>query len=278
MIMADACHLKRTAEGVYERDLTRDWWAQGAIHGGYILALAISAVEEEFCSNGMTLQQLSIHYLRPFLTGPLRAEVTVEKRGRRLAAASIRMFSAGKLSGVGVASVAHRRDTAEVALVSVPQVNPFEPENNSLETRDLTPIHKRVWLQPRIKDGCGPHVSRVGGWVALRSGEVVDHRWIAVLVDLWAPAVYQAWTPRHSVTTVDLTYHVRHQLPHDVLGPGGPVLVVLTNRVSAGGFVDEDVEVWSAGGVLLAQSRQMRFVNDLPQQDFPQQDLPQEPD
>lgn len=266
MTMADACRLERTAEGVYERDLTRDWWAQGAIHGGYIIALAISAVEDEFRGSGMTLQQLSIHYLRPFLDGPLRVEITVEKRGRRLAAASIRMFSVGKLSGLGVASVAHRRDAGEVALVSAPQVKPYDPKANSLDTRNLTPIHKRVWLQPRIDDGCGPHVSRVGGWVALRSGEVVDHRWIAVLVDLWAPAVYQAWTPRHAVTTVDLTYHVRHELPHDVLGRGSPVLVVLTNRVSAGGFVDEDVEVWSAEGVLLAQSRQMRFVNDLPQQ------------
>ena len=261
--MVDESQLDRTSAGVYEREVGRGWLAQGVVHGGYVLALAISAVETEFAQSEMVLQQLTLHYLRPIVDGRLRVEVTVERRGRRMANVSIRLFSAERLSALGVASVAQRRSTGEVALVAAPQVKPYAPDENSAHTRAPTPIHERLWIQPRIKDGDGLHVSRVGGWVVQRTAEPIDHKWVAVLVDLWAPAVYQAWTPRHVVSTVDLTYHVRHELPHQDVPAGSPLLVVLTNRVSAGGFVDEDVEVWSCAGVLLAQSRQMRFVNDL---------------
>jgi len=43
--------------------------------------------------------------------------------------------------------------------------------------------------------------------------------------------------------------------------PSGPVFVDLRTAGSIGGFVDEDVDIWSASGDLLAQSRQMRFVH-----------------
>ncbi|MCV7163029.1 thioesterase family protein [Mycobacterium stomatepiae] len=263
MSMVDECQLERTCAGVYEREVGRGWLAQGSVHGGYVLALAISAVETEFAGSEMMLQQLTLHYLRPIVDGRLRVEVTVERQGRRMANVSVRLFSAERLSGLGVASVAQRRKTGEVALVDAPLVKPYDPNENSAHTRALTPIHERLWIQPRIKDGDGHRVSRVGGWVAPRTAEPIDHRWVAVLVDLWAPAVYRAWTPRHTVTTVDLTYHLRHELPDQDVPAGSPLLVVLTNRVSAGGFVDEDVEVWTCTGVLLAQSRQMRFVNDI---------------
>ena len=56
--------------------------------------------------------------------------------------------------------------------------------------------------------------------------------------------------------TVDLTVHFR--APEVVAAE--PVLAAFRSRFAHGGFFEEDGEVWSADGVLLAQSRQLALL------------------
>jgi hypothetical protein len=108
-------------------------------------------------------------------------------------------------------------------------------------------------------DGRDP--GRVGGWVLPRTPELIDHRWGALLADLWTPAIYHMWPVGHIAQSADLTYHARVELPPDAYEPGTPLLVVLTTRSSQGGFVDEDAEIWSPDGRLLGLGRQSRYVH-----------------
>jgi acyl-CoA thioesterase len=55
------------------------------------------------------------------------------------------------------------------------------------------------------------------------------------------------------VPTVDLTVHIRAALPL----PGDFVLAVFRTREVSGGFLEEDGEIWSRDGRLLAHSRQL---------------------
>ena len=96
---------------------------------------------------------------------------------------------------------------------------------------------------------------------APRTPEIVDHRYLAFLADLWVPCAYHVWDPRLTGQSVDITYHARSVLPRSDLPPGTPLLVVLDTRASAGGFVDEDTEIWTPAGELLATTRQMRYVH-----------------
>jgi acyl-CoA thioesterase len=58
------------------------------------------------------------------------------------------------------------------------------------------------------------------------------------------------------VPTIDLTVHVRNPVP-----PGTEwVLVRFTTRALAGGFLEEDGELWHPDGTLLAQSRQLAVL------------------
>ena len=58
--------------------------------------------------------------------------------------------------------------------------------------------------------------------------------------------------------TIDLTVHIRApQAVIDVLDPDAHLLCVFRSRTLADGYVEEDGEIWSPGGVLLAQSRQL---------------------
>jgi acyl-CoA thioesterase len=59
------------------------------------------------------------------------------------------------------------------------------------------------------------------------------------------------------VPTLDLTIHFRSPLP--VEGDGW-ALAVLDSRRSAGGTWEEDGELWSRDGRLLAQSRQLAMI------------------
>ena len=63
-----------------------------------------------------------------------------------------------------------------------------------------------------------------------------------------------------AVPTVDLTVHFRAPLPPPGARPEDSYLVVFRTRVAAGGFMEEDGELWSRDGVLLCQSRQLAVV------------------
>jgi Thioesterase-like superfamily len=254
-------HLSRTAPGRYERQLDRSWWAQGVVHGGYVHSLAIAAFEHDLAATDMAVQQVTLNYLRPFTEGPFRAELTTERQGRRMLHASIRLFSNGRLAAVGLGCAAVLREISEVTLASAPDVSPYEPGAPVRPSvRADEPIMGRFQLHPRIHRRSSDGV-QVGGWLVPTSAEPIDHRWLAIVADLWPPPFYRAWDKPYVLSTTELAYCVRAELPRDDLPAGSPVLVVLTSRKSSAGLVDEDAEIWSASGVLLAQSRQMRFIN-----------------
>ena len=74
------------------------------------------------------------------------------------------------------------------------------------------------------------------------------------------PAIFRA-PERIRVPTLELTIHFRGQPPEDA----HPWLhCTFVSRVSAGGVVEEDGELWSEDGRLLAQSRQLALVRRMP--------------
>ena len=74
--------------------------------------------------------------------------------------------------------------------------------------------------------------------------------------DAWPPAVFSRLEVPVGVPTIDLTIHFR-QAPS---GAPGWCLVRFRTQVAAAGYLEEDGEIWSADGRLLAQSRQLAVV------------------
>jgi len=255
------CALTRTGDGVYERDLGRVWWGWEAQHGGYVTALAITATEAELAEPEQSLQHLTIHFMRPFVDGPFRAEVTVERRGRTMANVTARLWSGGKVAGLVLASYARRRAVAEITAARMPAVAPFDPDELPDGAPPALPTFERVAMYPRFAAVDGSGTARVGGWCCPHTPEIVDDRWLVLLADFWPPAALSLWGQGALAQSVDLTFHPRGRFPRPDLPPGEPLLVVLDTRASVGGFVDEDVEIWSRSSELLAQSRQMRYVH-----------------
>jgi acyl-CoA thioesterase len=99
--------------------------------------------------------------------------------------------------------------------------------------------------------------SKIGGWIGLREPQPVDHLVVAALTDAWMPPVFTRLDHPIAVPTIDLTIHFRSELPQPGMADDAQCLVVFRSQMSADGFVEEDGEVWSPAGVLLAHSRQL---------------------
>jgi hypothetical protein len=96
-------------------------------------------------------------------------------------------------------------------------------------------------------------VGRIQGWLRLADGRQPDPLMLLLAVDALPPVTFDlgllGWTP-----TLELTAHVRARpVP-------GWLRVVHSTRNLAGGFLEEDAEVWDESGRLVAQSRQLAAV------------------
>ena len=90
-------------------------------------------------------------------------------------------------------------------------------------------------------------------WFGLADGRDPDPLSLLLAVDALPPTAFElglsGWVP-----TVELTVHVRSR------PAPGPLRVSITTRNLAGGFLEEDAEVWDSADRLVAQSRQLARV------------------
>jgi acyl-CoA thioesterase len=139
-------------------------------------------------------------------------------------------------------------------ILNVDEVEPVPQE------RALVPIAQRFVVQPAL--GAGPFSEAdealTGGWIAFREGAPpLDAFALAMLADAWIPSPFMRLDRPVGAPTVDLTIHFR--APD--LAAEWPVLCVFRSHFAHGGFFEEDGELWSTDGRLLAQSRQLGLLS-----------------
>ena len=96
----------------------------------------------------------------------------------------------------------------------------------------------------------------VGGWLGLRERRPLDAPAVAMLADAWPPAPWPRLAELAPAPTIDLTVHFRAPLPL----PDSLLLGRFTSRLVRDGFFDEDGELWTPDGALVAQSRQLGLL------------------
>jgi acyl-CoA thioesterase len=103
----------------------------------------------------------------------------------------------------------------------------------------------------------GADKAEIGGWFRLRDHATADSFVMACLLDAWAPAIFPVATQPVVAPTIDLTMHFRAPLPLTDATPEDFFLGRFHSSLGRDGFFEEDGEVWTADGILVAQSRQL---------------------
>jgi len=244
--------------GRYGAHIDRGWWIERGPNGGYLAAIVLRAVLAERDDPERRPRSLTLHYLRPPVEGPCEVAVVVERAGRGMTTVSARLQQAGvdcitALVALGVDRAGLGFDDGQAPPVPDPEAVPLPVDR---EVR--VPIHERYEVRPTF--GAPPFSASTealtGGWIRTVDDDPVDEVLVAALTDAWIPAVFSRLASPVGVPTIDLTIHFR-QVPST---PSVWSLVRFRTQLVADGYLEEDGEVWSPDGRLLAQSRQLAVV------------------
>ncbi len=251
--------------GRYEGHVDRGWWIINGPNGGYIAAILLRALIAEVDDLVRAPRSLTIHFLRPPAEGPVDIHTVKERDGRSLTTATARLFQGDKLMAIAVGAFAAARTGFEFNDRKMPAL---PPPDRCPRIRDVLP--NPVEMQRRYDSRLGTgdlkgssSEARVGGYIRFEEPRIVDALAVAAFTDSFPPAVFSrggAAGALGPVPTIDLTIHFRATLPLAGATPTDRSIVLFTSGTARDGFVEEDAEVWSEGGVLLAQSRQLALV------------------
>jgi acyl-CoA thioesterase len=255
-------------DGVFTGQMDPGWWIERGPNGGYVAAIITRALDAAVNDPVRSLSSLTVHYLAPPVEGPVRIETNLARSGRQMSFVTGRVAQGDRLIALAQAAFARplvgpEFDDMERPEVPSPDaVAPPPPPDFVAPFRDRWETRWVYGSPAAPTDPSSPAV--VGGWIRLRPDEGAgpfDNELLVAITDAWMPPVFTRLSTRMPVPTVDLTVHVRSALPADA---GEWVLAVFRSRLAGSGFVDEDGEVWTADGRLLAQSRQLAMLMQLP--------------
>ncbi|MET9910682.1 thioesterase family protein [Streptomyces sp. NPDC006476] len=259
--------LTRRADGVYAIDLSAGWTIINAVNGGYLLAVLGRALADALPhSDPFTI---SAHYLTASQPGPAVVRTDVVRTGRTLSTgqASLLQYDEEGNEVERIRVLASYGDLGalpdDVRTTARPPAIPpieecFGPSDGPAPITGSSAITDRLMikLDPATLGwavGAPSGKGEMRAWFGLADGRDADPLSLLLAVDALPPTAFEmglkGWVP-----TVELTVHVRCR------PAPGPLRVAITTRNLAGGFLEEDAEVWDSADRLVAQSRQLARV------------------
>ena len=102
--------------------------------------------------------------------------------------------------------------------------------------------------------------AETGGWIRLREPRPYDAALVVALTDAWYPAIFTRVQEPMGVPTIDLTVHIRSVEALQRMRPEDWMAVHFRTTVASEGFLEEDGEIWTPDGTLVAHSRQLGLI------------------
>jgi acyl-CoA thioesterase len=251
--------------GRYRFTLTEDWFGYKAPHGGFLAAAMLRAMQAEVADDARHPRSMTVHFAAGAAVGDVEIEVREERRGGRLSTVSARVHQGGQVMALALAALSTGRDGPHYADAPAPEVA-------SPEAIEALPMRRgfaqHLDYRPAIgaRPLSGAQRAESGGWMRFVEPAPIDAAAVVCFTDAWIPAILPRLQQQAMFPTIDLTVHFRAELPVAGAGPGDSVLARFTSQHAEQGFWEENGEVWTAGGRLLAQSRQLALVIPRPTQ------------
>ncbi|MFB9237717.1 thioesterase family protein [Plantactinospora siamensis] len=264
---ATAVAPRRTEESVFDAVLDGGWAVGAGINGGLVAAVVARALSAELGRSGhRDPLALSAYFLSPCRPGPATVRTETVRAGRGLSTGAAVLSQPGE-DGAAVerlrvlasyGDLGALTDEVRTTATPPPMPGPDEcvPADQAPATfLDRAPVIRRLDLRldPATVGWAVGQPSGVGtirGWFRLPDRREPDPLLLVFAADALPPTPFDlgifGWVP-----TVELTVHVRAR------PVAGWLRVSHTTRNLAGGFLEEDAEIWDEAGRLVAQSRQL---------------------
>jgi acyl-CoA thioesterase len=116
---------------------------------------------------------------------------------------------------------------------------------------------------PDASPAAGSERAVTAAWIRPAEPHALDHALLAAYSDALPPAAFARANSAEefgALPTVDLTVHIRMEPERAGVGPDDFCLAIFRSRLAHKGYIEEDGEIWSPGGQLLAQSRQLAVI------------------
>jgi acyl-CoA thioesterase len=247
------------SNGIYTAELTDRWnTASGNPNGGYLLAVCVRALQDRSAHPDPLVA--SAFFLRPGSRGPADIQVETVREGRRTSTSQARMHQDGKevLRVIATFTDFDHADGRTLSLAMMPDLPSPDDLIDPLAGVDLPGItvadrvEFRVAQAPSWLHGQPSGDPSMTFWMRFADGREPDLLSLPFLVDAAYPAVMEIGELPSA--TIELTVHLR-----DRPAPGWLACQINTRHI-AGGFHEEDCNIWDTRGVLVAQSRQLAIL------------------
>jgi acyl-CoA thioesterase len=257
--------LEPDGEGGWRAWAPDHWFVGRGPNGGFLAALAARAAES---AAERPLRSLTLHFIAAPAVGPLEVGVALEREGRSYSAASVRIHQGGRPVTLALATLGRlAADGAAWDFAAAPSPIPLEQTGQLPFDQAGIPAFLRNYdlrwalgSQPGVRNG----VPETGGWIRTTEPRALDAPLVAAMTDAWAPVAFAALGRAVGAPTLDLTIHIRRALPRPGMAPEDYVLGRFHSRLAVAGVWEEDGELWTPDGELIAQSRQLALVREPP--------------
>jgi acyl-CoA thioesterase len=261
LAFGDDIALRSAGEGAWEGHIEGRWWTPRGPLGGFVMALILRGLEEAVADPERQPRSLTVQFLRPPAEGVVTILPVIERSGRGLTNATARLEQDGRLIALALATFAGPRDGPELTESPMPEVEP--PGQRDQPRRDLPGTDAPNFvdlLSMQSRFGAEPF-SRAdsavtGGWTGLREEREIDAATVCVLADAWYPAPWPRLAGLAPAPTVEMSVYFRSPLPL----PDSLLLGRFRSGQVRDGYFDEDGELWTPDGALVAQSRQLAIL------------------
>jgi acyl-CoA thioesterase len=248
--------------GRFTAVLARHWWLDRGPNGGFLAALVLAAAARAASPDRVPCS-LTLHYVAAAQEGPVELQVDVQREGRLLTNCSVRVEQDGRPVTTGLVALTAPRATAkaydDTTFPRAPgpeTVPPLPPDMPGLPPFIANYDMRFVSVEPggELPPNAG------AAWLRMAAERRPDALAVTAFADALPPSPWRRLGAALPTPTIDLTVHFRDHGWYGEAVKDEFVLGLTWSRLMANGLFEEEGQLWSPSGVLLAQSRQLAFL------------------
>jgi acyl-CoA thioesterase len=249
-------------DGRFGAEMSERWWVDRGPNGGYVAAVILRAIQAAAALKRAP-RSLTVQFPRAPVAGPVEITVKTEREGGTVTFLSARLEQEGELQATALAVLADDLDATGFEEKQMPGVEPPEElySPDPTQVPGMPTMFQNYSVRPALGDesfsGGAPYS---GVWIRAREPRLLDAPLAAAILDAWFPAPFIRLDRPVPAPTIDYTVHFRAPLPPPGAAAAAPYLATFRSGLARGGFFEEDGELWSQDGNLLAQSRQLALL------------------